>query len=117
MPVCWDTDKQGLGQFHFSMCLPILSNISVSSRVDASQTSKMGWSKDTFADPYAPLLPKTVNPICFLPILIRAPCPLTRRLQAILGAHDYKVSEAYDNTWTRVHEIEGTRFIRLSLSS
>jgi len=50
------------------------------SRVDASQTSKLGWSKDTFADTYAPQLPKT----------------------AILGAHDYKVSEAYDNPWTHV---------------
>ena len=86
----------------------------------------MGWSKDTFADMYAPQLPKTVNHICFLLIST----PLTCHLQAILGAHDYKVSEAYDNAWTRVRvpeafldlvypqaegivtEIEGTRLIR-----
>lgn len=37
------------------------------SRVDASQTSKLGWSKDTFADTYAPQLPKTVNYTILLP--------------------------------------------------
>ena len=51
-PICWPPTKYSL----------------ITYRVDASQTSKMGWLKDTFADKYTPQLPKTVNCIYFLPL-------------------------------------------------
>jgi hypothetical protein len=48
--------------------------------VEVEQTSKLGWSRDTYQNTYAPALPK----------------------QAILGAHGYKLHETYDPEWRKV---------------
>ncbi|KAJ7246695.1 hypothetical protein C8J57DRAFT_1360119, partial [Mycena rebaudengoi] len=48
--------------------------------VDSSDTAKLGWSRGTYMDTYAPALPKT----------------------AILGTHGYKVHENYDPIWRHV---------------
>ncbi|KAF5370507.1 hypothetical protein D9615_010341 [Tricholomella constricta] len=48
--------------------------------VDANETSKLGWSRDTYSNTYAPALPKA----------------------AILGAHGFRVHEEYNPTWTQV---------------
>ncbi|KIK06290.1 hypothetical protein K443DRAFT_3320 [Laccaria amethystina LaAM-08-1] len=48
--------------------------------VRAEETSKLGWSRDTYQNTYAPALPKS----------------------AILGAHGYKVHETYSPPWTQV---------------
>lgn len=63
MPViCSGTGKQSLGALNSkSMGKAIPTDIYDYFSVDASQTSKLGWSKDTFADTYAPQLPKAVN--------------------------------------------------------
>jgi len=68
------TGKLGLGQLNLSLytlanantLYPHITYILgyLYSRVDASQTSKLGWSKDTFADTYAPQLPKTASDMC-----------------------------------------------------
>ena len=69
--ICSDTGKPGSGQLNFNLYPPVEANISVfpCSRVDASQTSKLGWSKDTFADTYALQLPKTMNNIYLVSLL------------------------------------------------
>ncbi|KAJ7234260.1 hypothetical protein C8J57DRAFT_1531801 [Mycena rebaudengoi] len=48
--------------------------------VDSSDTAKLGWSRGTYMDTYAPALPKT----------------------AILGTHGYKFHENYDPIWRHV---------------
>ncbi|KAJ7232353.1 hypothetical protein C8J57DRAFT_1383741 [Mycena rebaudengoi] len=48
--------------------------------VDSSDTAKLGWSRGTYMDTYAPALPKT----------------------AILGTHGYKVHENYEPIWRHV---------------
>ncbi|KAJ7125542.1 hypothetical protein C8R43DRAFT_1240832 [Mycena crocata] len=48
--------------------------------VDPSETAKLGWSRGTYMDTYAPALPKV----------------------AILGTHGYKVHENYDPIWRHV---------------
>ncbi|KDR75964.1 hypothetical protein GALMADRAFT_225713 [Galerina marginata CBS 339.88] len=48
--------------------------------VRAEDTSKLGWSRDTYQNTYAPALPKP----------------------AILGAHSYRVHETYNPAWTQV---------------
>ncbi|KAJ7210917.1 hypothetical protein GGX14DRAFT_394536 [Mycena pura] len=48
--------------------------------VDNSDTAKLGWSRGTYMDTYAPALPKV----------------------AILGTHGYKVHENYDPVWRHV---------------
>ncbi|KAF8800373.1 hypothetical protein BYT27DRAFT_7117820 [Phlegmacium glaucopus] len=48
--------------------------------VQADQTSKLGWSRDTYMNTYAPSLPK----------------------QAILGAHGYKLHESYNPRWRKI---------------
>ncbi|KAG6908224.1 hypothetical protein DXG01_005696 [Tephrocybe rancida] len=53
--------------------------------VNANDTAKLGWSRDTYNNTYAPALPKP----------------------AILGAHGYKVHELYDPRWRHVPVPEG----------
>ncbi|KAJ7772443.1 hypothetical protein B0H16DRAFT_1714643 [Mycena metata] len=53
--------------------------------VDTSETAKLGWSRGTYMDTYAPALPKV----------------------AILGTHGYKVHENYDPIWRHVRVPEG----------
>ncbi|KAF9488939.1 hypothetical protein BDN71DRAFT_1512599 [Pleurotus eryngii] len=48
--------------------------------VDKNETSKLGWSRDTYSNVYAPAFPK----------------------QAILGAHGYKAHEEYCLLWQEV---------------
>ncbi|KAG6848859.1 hypothetical protein H0H93_013373 [Arthromyces matolae] len=48
--------------------------------VNANDTAKLGWSRDTYNNTYAPALPKP----------------------AILGAHGYKVHENYDPRWRHI---------------
>ncbi|KAJ7673006.1 hypothetical protein DFH06DRAFT_1036219 [Mycena polygramma] len=48
--------------------------------VDKSETEKLGWSRGTYMNTYAPALPKV----------------------AILGTHGYKVHENYDPVWRHV---------------
>ncbi|KAG6848797.1 hypothetical protein H0H93_013955 [Arthromyces matolae] len=57
--------------------------------VDESKTAKLGWSRDTYSNTYAPALPKS----------------------AILGAHGYKVSETYNPVWRHVRVPE--KFLEL----
>ncbi|KAJ7268279.1 hypothetical protein C8J57DRAFT_1227995 [Mycena rebaudengoi] len=52
--------------------------------VDSSDTAKLGWSRGTYMDTYAPALPKN----------------------AILGTHGYKVHENYDPIWCHVRDPE-----------
>ena len=49
-------------------------------RVDAAETSKLGWSRDTYTNTYAPQFP----------------------MQAILANHGFKAYEQYDPTWLHV---------------
>ncbi|KAJ6450568.1 hypothetical protein C8R47DRAFT_1189292 [Mycena vitilis] len=53
--------------------------------VDKSDTEKLGWSRGTYMNTYAPALPKV----------------------AILGTHGYKVHENYDPVWRHVRVPEG----------
>ncbi|EDR01578.1 uncharacterized protein LACBIDRAFT_310608 [Laccaria bicolor S238N-H82] len=48
--------------------------------VRSEETSKLGWSRDTYQNTYAPALPKS----------------------AILGAHGYKLHETYNPSWIQV---------------
>ncbi|KII86607.1 hypothetical protein PLICRDRAFT_113764, partial [Plicaturopsis crispa FD-325 SS-3] len=48
--------------------------------VSADETTKLGWSRDTYHNTYAPALPKV----------------------AILGAHGYKKHEEYNPTWRHI---------------
>jgi hypothetical protein len=67
LAICLGTGKPGLGQLNLSLYTLTDANTlhlrNLYSRVDASQTSKLGWSKDTFADTYAPQLPKMASDI------------------------------------------------------
>lgn len=49
-------------------------------RVDAAETSKLGWSRDTYTNTYAPQFP----------------------MQAILANHGFKAYEQYDPSWRHV---------------
>ncbi|KAJ7290789.1 hypothetical protein C8J57DRAFT_1612073 [Mycena rebaudengoi] len=61
-------------------CLSIGRVTRAGEMVDSSDTAKLGWSRGTYMDTYAPALPKT----------------------AILGTHGYKVHENYDPIWRHV---------------
>lgn len=56
-----DTSKNSLGMFfaHFA-CLHAVSHSNFCS-VASEQTSKLGWSRGTYVDTYAPALAKTVS--------------------------------------------------------
>ncbi|KAF4621816.1 hypothetical protein D9613_012164 [Agrocybe pediades] len=71
--------KRRWGNYHTFVLLYSLPN--GASRVDPSQTARMGWTRgNTYFDTYAPAFPK----------------------EAILGTHGYKVHEVYDPVWRHV---------------
>ncbi len=57
---CLDINRKGWGMYTKKVWKYRILTLSISDRVEAEQTSKLGWSRDTYQNTYAPALPKKV---------------------------------------------------------
>lgn len=102
--ICLAISKRKWGELVF---IYLISRLTIGfDSVDNAETAKLGWSRGTYMDTYAPALPKVVS-------LFRSQNTvfLLTNSQAILGTHGYKAHENYDPVWRHVRVPEA--FLRL----
>lgn len=70
--ISWDISKNKWGMYTIISGVRMAWKSQHSSRVSTDETTKLGWSRDTFMNTYAPALPKNVSTlVCIRKALLK----------------------------------------------